>query len=50
MIPPFYIFLTMGAGVAKSHLNKNMFLSVSKLLLYKIGSKKTKKKTFIEFH
>ena len=48
-MPPFHIFLTTGAGVAISHLNKNMFLSVSKLL-YKSGSKKTKKKTFIEFH
>ena len=33
----FHIFLTEGAGVGKSHLIKTMFLSVSKLLLYKGG-------------
>ena len=30
--------LTNGAGVSKSHLSKTMFLSGSKLLLYKSGS------------
>ena len=37
LIPPFQILVTGGAGVGKSHLIKTVFLSVSKLLLYKGG-------------
>ena len=36
-IKPFHIFLTGGAGLGKSYLMKNIFISVSKLLSFRGG-------------
>ena len=36
-IKPFHIFFTEGAGVGKSHLIKTIYMSISKVLIYKGG-------------
>ena len=37
-VPPFYILVSGGAGVGKSHLIKTIHLALNKLLLYKSGN------------
>ena len=36
-VKPFYIYITGGAGVGKSHLIKTIYMLLSKVLIYKGG-------------
>ena len=36
-VKPFYVFITGGAEVGKSHLIKTVYMSLSKVLMYKGG-------------
>ena len=36
-VKPFYMFITSGAEIGKSHLIKSIYMSLSKVLIYKGG-------------
>ena len=36
-VKPFYIFITGGTGVRKSHLIETIYMLLSKVLIYKVG-------------